>query len=911
VSRGHWSDIVNGHHPYPSAKTRQRMLEVLGVPMEDLFSIEAGKRLDATSAREPARGAAGAPAGAAVRGPSVPRQPDLVIRSHFTGGVVPHLVQDLRQALRSVRRDWRFALAYVLPIALGLGAGASFYAIVDQLLFRRPPHVERPDEIVRLAIATDRFPDPFAVGSFGASWVDYDLLARQATALETVAAFGVRRQSLGRGETARTIPVMLATASYFPLLGVRPQLGRFYLPDEDRETASIVPCVASHAFWQSELGGGSDAIGRDLQVGNLRCEVVGVAPAGFNGTGRFPVDLYVPLRASGEAFNGGDATLWSSASSHWLYLIGRPRPGMTKAQVDFDATRAYQSFPTRVRDPDMKFSMLSGPLFDTAGILATTRVRTALWLVGGAAALLLLVAANLVNLLVARNLGRMRETAIRLALGGSRGRLFTRHLVECVLLSTSGGAAALLVVAWVGPVVRGVLYPGSNWVDDAMSLRVVATAIVASQLLGGIIAALTALHASRIDPAALLAAGGGSRTTASRASHRARLALVATQAALSLALLVASAGFVRSFRNAADTALGFDIDGLVFAEVGLTGVVQTRDEERAFYLEARDRMARIPGVASVSLGYNTPWHNNRSEEVRIPGRDSLPPVPAFRVPVFDAVSPEYLETMRLRLRAGRWLAEADGPGAAPVMVVTASLARLYWGDERGALGQCVIVGESPACREVVGVVDDIRFTGGLGDPHVPLYYLPLAQAAGYRAPPKLFIRVRGDVQALLPALRRTLQGVRDGLPAADVHPLRDHLDPLLASWRLGAMAFTALGALAAGIAMLGLFSVIAYLVAERRKEFAIRSALGATRRQIAGPVIRQALGVVGAGALVGLYIVSQASPWLEPQLFGVTLLDARTVGAVAGGLLGVAVLAVLGPARRAALLDPIEALRSE
>jgi predicted permease len=821
-----------------------------------------------------------------------------------------HLVHDARQALRSLRRDWRFSLAFVLPLALGLGAGASFYAIIDQMLFRRPPHVIAPDDLVKLAIATDRYPDPFAVGSFGASWIDYDVLARQATTLEHVAAYGVRRQSLGRGESARTIPIMLATASYFPLLGVRPQLGRFYLPDEDRETASIVPCVASDAFWRSELGGVSDAIGRDLQVGNLQCEVIGIAPPGFNGTGLFPVDLYLPMRASAEG-SIGDPTLWNSASSHWLYLVGRPRPGATKAQVDFDATRAYQGYTTRVRDPGMKFSMVSGPLFDAAGNLATTRVRTALWLVGGAAALLLLVAANLVNLLVARNLGRLRETAIRLALGGSRVRLFVHSLMECVILAAVSAIGAVLVVRWVGPIARAVLYPGSTWVDDPVTVRVVMVVVGTSLLLGSMIAAITTLHASRVDPAALLTAGG-TRTTASRTSHRARLGLVATQAALSMALLIASIGFVRSFRNAASTALGFDVDGLVFAEVqDLGGTASTREDRRDFYHEVRGLVAQLPGVASVSLGYNTPWRNNRSERVRSPGRDSLPPVPLFQVPLFDAVTPDYLETMRLRLRSGRWLSEADGPGAPPVLVVTASLADLYWGDASAALGQCLFIGESPACREVVGVVGDIRFTGGLDDPHVPLYWLPLAQASEYSAPPKLFIRVRGDVDAILPVLRRTVQGARTGLPAADVHPLREHLDPLLSSWRLGAAAFSALGVLAALIAMLGLFSVIAYLVAERRKEFAIRSALGARRAQIAGPVVRQALLVVGGGAAAGLLIVARAAPWLEPQLFGVILLDARMIVAVAAGLLGVAVLAVLGPARRAASLDPIEALRSE
>jgi ABC-type antimicrobial peptide transport system permease subunit len=245
------------------------------------------------------------------------------------------------------------------------------------------------------------------------------------------------------------------------------------------------------------------------------------------------------------------------------------------------------------------------------------------------------------------------------------------------------------------------------------------------------------------------------------------------------------------------------------------------------------------------------------------------------------------------------------------MVVSASMAQLYWQGPSQALGACVIVGDSPACRTVVGVVDDIRFTGGLESPHVASYYLPYAQAAAYTVPPKLFIRTRGDAAAVVPAIRRLVQGARPNLPAAEVHLLKDHLDPLLSAWRLGAMSFTALGVLAALIAMLGLFSVIAYLVAERRKEFAIRNALGARRTQILTPVIGQSLVVVTIGAATGLLIAWRAAPWLQPQLFQVKLLDPVVVGAVVMGLLAVAGLAATGPARRAANLDPMEALRTE
>jgi ABC-type antimicrobial peptide transport system permease subunit len=222
------------------------------------------------------------------------------------------------------------------------------------------------------------------------------------------------------------------------------------------------------------------------------------------------------------------------------------------------------------------------------------------------------------------------------------------------------------------------------------------------------------------------------------------------------------------------------------------------------------------------------------------------------------------------------------------------------------------VGEnSPVCREIVGIVGDHRFTGGLDDPPVAAYFMPLAQAGGYRVRPKLFVRARGDPAELLPALRRLVQGFEPGLPAVSVHLMQTRLDPLLASWRLGAIAFTALGVVAAVIAGLGLFSVLAYVVAERRREFAIRGALGAQAGQILGPVLRQGVGIVALGCLAGAVIVWRGSPWVQPLLFHVRLLDPLVIGGVLVGLLLVALLASAGPARQATRLDPMDVLRSD
>jgi predicted permease len=701
------------------------------------------------------------------------------------------------------------------------------------------------------------------------------------------------------------------TSSFFPLVGANPARGRFFTDSEDQATSSSVPCVMSDRLWRTEWGGDASAIGTSIVIGNLRCTFVGVAPKGFNGFGVSPVDVWLPLRAAGEV-QFGDTQLWNTDRSHWLRLVARIRPGTTLALAGEDATRAYRTFSSRVRDKKMEERMVAQPLIGGPRT-STLRIRVARWLVGGAAALLLLVTANLVNLLVARNLGRVRETGIRLALGGGWTRLLRFHILESLLLSLFAGAAALLVVHWTTPLARSVLFPGAEFAYGPLNLRLIAPAIGASLLLGMCVALGTAWSASRVDPAALLAAGGSTRTTGGRGSRRIRLALVGVQAALSLILLVASTGFVRSFREATGTRLGFNIHGLIQAEIARVKFDSAARIHHA-ELNARlyERLRTMPGVASVSMGYTGPWWNNRAEAVFIPGRDSLPLVPSFGEPMFDVVTPGYLETMQLALRSGRWISEQDNAGAPRVIVISEGVARLYWPDEPRVIGKCMRIGEASAtCREIIGVVADPRFTGSLDDPPVPIYFIPIAQAGEYRFDVKLFVRAAGDADGLLPSIRHLAQTIEPDLPAASVQLVQTQVDPLLAPWRIGALAFTALGVLAAIVAALGLFSVLAFLVAERRREFAIRGALGAEAMQILTPVLRQGIVVVAAGVVAGTGIMFAAARWLQPMLFHVPLLDPVVVATVIAGILVLAAMAASGPARAASRMDPMEALRGE
>ncbi|NOT08260.1 MAG: FtsX-like permease family protein, partial [Gemmatimonadales bacterium] len=389
------------------------------------------------------------------------------------------------------------------------------------------------------------------------------------------------------------------------------------------------------------------------------------------------------------------------------------------------------------------------------------------------------------------------------------------------------------------------------------------------------------------------------------------LMLVGVQAALSGALLVASVGFVSSFRRATSFDLGYDMQGVLVGRVSLFSAGYSQLESRQFYLRAHERIRTLPGVVSASLGYTGPWNNNRNEAMHEPGRDSLPTAPLFGAPNFDAVTPDYLATMGLRLQVGRWIEESDGAGNAPIMVVNEALTKLYWPGQP-ALGRCLRIGnESMPCRTIVGVVANHRFTGGLEDDPVAGYFLPLAQSDAYTFTPQLFVQVRGDPLALVSELRRQLQGMAPNLPAATVFPLASNFEPLIASWRLGAMAFSGFGIVAGLVAMVGLFSVLAYLVTERTREFAIRSALGAQPAQVARPVIRQGVMVTATGLAAGLGLTAFAARWLQPMLFQTKLTDPLAVGSVCAALLAMAFLASLGPARRAAGKDPMEALRSQ
>jgi predicted permease len=531
-----------------------------------------------------------------------------------------------------------------------------------------------------------------------------------------------------------------------------------------------------------------------------------------------------------------------------------------------------------------------------------------------AAVVLLIAAANVANLLLARVLRRRREVSVRLALGISRGRLARLLLSESLLLALAGLAGALALAWWGGQAVRLALLPDVQW-GAPLGGRTLLFSLAATVMTGLVIGLVPALQAGRRDVSL------GLRTAAGDGGGRrmpARAALTIVQAALSVVLLVGAGLFVRSLWNVSRINLGIDADRILavwteFAAVdGTTGAGEREAEaarRSAYFEQALDRLRREPGIESVALALGTPLQGSFGVTVRVPGRDSIPELPGGG-PYITVGTPGYFETVGTRIVRGRGFEEGEGAGTEPIVVVGETMARVLWPGE-DALTKCLIIGsdDDAPCARVVGVAQDVHRSGIRQQP-VMQYYIPYGQERGIGGT-QIVVRPRGDAVAYEPTLRRLLYSIDPAISYVAINPLRQVLDPQVRPWRLGATMFLVFGALALLIAAVGLYSVMAYGVAQRRAEIGVRMALGARTRGIVGMFMRQGVGLVMIGVLAGAAVAWAAGPRIEPLLFEAGARDPVVVGSVAAVLVLVAALASIIPARRAGRTDPLDALRAE
>lgn len=817
------------------------------------------------------------------------------------------LAQDLRHTLRGLRQRPGFTTVVVLTLALGVGANATMFGIIDRLLFRPPAFLPDPEHTHRVYAANTW--DGVEHFSPNISYKHYVELTQWSTSFSQTVALTQMNMAIGAGDATSERQIGLVSASFWPFFGVRPALGRFFGPAEDKVPEGAPVTVLSHAYWQSRYAGGRDVLGQQLAIGRRLYTVIGVAPEGFSGIFQTGVVAFIPITLGVyDAFGGLPermSTRWyTTYGMTWLEMLVRRKPGVSIAAATADLTSAYRRAYLSREGPHAPIEVqrpraIVASILTERGPKQTSSAKVATWLVGVSVIVLLIACANVANLLLARALQRRREIAIRVALGVGRGRLLAQLLGESCVLGVLGAGAGLATAQWGGAALREAMLPQVEWgsaLADARMLLFTGLAAITVGLLTGL---APALQARRSDVSAALKAGSREGTY-----HRSRLrvALLVAQAALSLVLLVGAGLFLRSLRNVRTVDLGYDADRVLFVLPEMRGVQLDSLRRIALHRELLERARTIPGVENAAQTVSVPFWMSWSEDLFAESRDSVRGDFAL-----NAVSPSYFATMGTQVLRGRAFTDADVATAPHVIIVSQSMARQVWPNQ-DPLGKCLrLASETAPCGVVVGVVEDI-VRGTFGDTPGLQYYMPTAQSGGSTG---LFVRTRREAHGMTESVRRELQRVMPGVSYVTVRSLHEILDPNVRPWRLGATMFTLFGALALLIASIGLYSVIAYDVAQRGHELGVRLALGAQTRDILRLILSSGVRAALAGIAIGSAIALAAGKYVAPLLFNTSPADPIVFLLVALTLLSVAIAASFVPALRATKVDPNVALRSD
>jgi putative ABC transport system permease protein len=821
------------------------------------------------------------------------------------------LKQDLQYAIRGLRLKPGFAIAVVTTLALGIGANAAMFGIVDRLLFRPPALMKDPDTAHRVyAYQTFRGEErPGGVGRY-ARYVD---LTKWTSSFERTAGYTQRDLAVGVGDAAREMSIGAVSASFFGFFDAPPVLGRYFTEAEDQTPAGSPVAVLSDAMWQVQYGRRRDALGSTIQIGPTIYTVIGVAAPGFVGLWPDkPPIAFIPITsyAAGTGFKPRTSTWWQTYSWGWMSMIVRRKPGVSITAANADLTSATlksydaqlleqpKSTPRAIARPHA----IAGSILEERGPNASSTAKVATWVGGMSIIVLLIACANVANLLLARALRRKREIALRLALGVSRGRLLSQLFTESVLLALLGGAAGMLVAHWGGAALRASLLEKSEAVAGFRDPRTVLFAAAAAVVVGLLTGLAPVLQASRADLTGDLRAGAREGTYS---RSRARIGLLILQGALSVLLLVGAGLFVRSLLKVQSVPLGYDTKPIMIVRLNMRGVTLDSTQD----LELRERLLRvakaIPGVENASRQTAVPFWSMSSTLLFVEGIDTVGRLGQFD---FNAVSPEYFATIGTRILRGRGIKDQDAQNAPRAMVVSAAMGKVLW-PGKNPLGQCVkINADTMPCTYVVGIAENIK-EQNLGADSSYYYYVPAAQRN--RGAGGLFVRARGDAAKYQEAVRIRLQREMPGASYITITPFSEVIGKQTQSWQLGATMFVAFGVLALILAAIGLYSVIAYNVTQRTHELGVRAALGAQAADLVQLVVTDGLRLAGIGVAIGTALAFWGGKWVKPLLFDVSPRDPMIFALVAVMLVVVAVAASWVPAVRASRVDANVALRSD
>ena len=820
------------------------------------------------------------------------------------------LLQDIRYAIRGLRKAPGFTLVALLTLALGIGVNSSIFSVVNAILYRPLP-VERPEELVNIygRQSTD---SEHATHS----WPNYESYRDETATLTDLIAYTNFMGNLSDAERSELVVGELVSDNYFPALGVRAALGRTFAGEEARAIGGSAIAVISDRFWRTRFNGAADVVGKTIRLSGVVYTIVGVAPPDFRGMmPALTAQMWIPAsmveqvepvgnnRTTGRLAEGNR---FDRRGQHWIWLKGRMKPGVTPEQVHADFDRMVRRLEATYPESMGKERVVVVPSADVRINPDADRIvaPAGLLLVAAVGLVLVVACANLANLLLARAAGRSREIAVRVAIGAARSRLVRQLLTESLVLAMAGGALALPLAALLSRVIARVQPPLP--IDIGLAItpdwRVLVFTLAVAVATGVIFGLVPALRASRPDLVPALKNVDGS---VQRRRFGVRDALVVVQIAFSLVLVVGGALMVRSLAAAGRVSFGYDVDRLAYLSVALemTGY----DEQRGGrFLEAGvQRLQAAPGVEGVALASRLPLSiNNNGYALHIAGHER----PDNRPHHVDGVSIDerYFDVLQLRLLAGRGIEAADRDERRRVAVITNTMAQRFWpGDPSGAIGREFRTREGGEPWRIVGVVADYKVDTP-GETPQSFIHVPLERDAAFG---NYLIRTGSPATGMVPALQREIHALDPEVVFFDRGTMRDLAAIRLFPVRAGAWLIGAFGVLALAVAAVGLYGVIGYWVSRRVREIGIRKALGAQPRELVAMVLREGMVLVGVGGVLGLVLAAVAARALSTALF-VGPFDLVSFGAAFAVLALVALLANAVPARRAALVDPMVALRA-
>jgi predicted permease len=829
--------------------------------------------------------------------------------------------QDLTWSARMLRRTPAVSLVVILTLALGIGANTAIFSLVNAVLLKKLD-VRAPDELVVLG-------DPTRVNSMGFdsnpradiyNFATYKRLAAEDALLSGLAASGRADRLEVRIDGGSGAPESprgrLVSGNYFDVLGVPAQLGRMFVGGESDVVGGAPVAVISHGYWMRRFAGDSSAVGREILVNNARYTIIGIAPETFGGeiVGQ-AMDIWLPIGMQGVL--APNRQILEDQQAYWLLLLGRIKPGVQIEQVRaayLEKTRAIMAEQMTIPALVERAQTMDVPVSSAAR--GVSRIRTTyraplLILMAGVGLLLLIICANVANILLARAVARAREMSVRLAIGAGRGRLVRQLLTESLLLSAVGATAGIVLSRWMSRLLLWVAADGGTVMPLQTGIGLPALVFTSALALVcvAIFGLMPALRASRVEVASAMRASGKG-LTGSGMGHRNPVGriLIAGQVAISVVLIVGASLLVRSLNHVQRAETGMDRDRLIIVDIDASARGYEGPRTGALAEELRARIGRIPGVTNVSLTENGLFIGTESATTfNVPGFQARDRTDS--VSYYDLIGPGFVAAIGGRLLRGRDFTENDRRGTPNVVMLNESFAKHFYGNE-SPVGRTIRLGDS-AYAEVVGVIADVKDQSLVRDARRRFYVPYLQDFLGNASALRLVVLADKDPVPLLPAVRKAISDVNADLPLRDLTPVTRLMRATIAEERLLARLATVFGGAALLLAAIGLYGVMSYAVSRRSGEIGLRVALGARRSTVINMVLRDALLLVALGIGAGIPLTLAASRVIRSQLHGVEPTDPVAFGAALLVLGTGAVLAALLPAVRASRVAPVVALRSD